>query len=343
MIGKFFGIFRGLFRYHKFKILFFIFSTLLCLVVLFPYPDLSDLASSKVAQATRNQVNLQFDDLGFGFLPQLGLKMTDVSLDLSLGQTQLPNLKVDSFGVAPSIFRILLGGLSGKVSPQKAAAFVKKVQAEGLFKGDLTTYLSGSQKLGAIDNALGVNIDVEKIDLGSLTNYLKQAGKSPVIVKGGADLKADMTVDVAMKEQPKGDFNLSMNKFNLPANSYNLGGFTVPLPGVFFKQVNMIGQLEDRDLKISKGQLGSSKDPINGTIQGKMTLGFVRGQAQPGPYDFVVDLELKKEFLDELGTFAPIIIDFIGKKYESKTNSGSRLKFRVKGTRFGPPPKFVDP
>ena len=348
MISKFLGFFTKLFRFHKMKMFFFVASNLFCLFLLFPYSDLSDLASSQVAQATRNQVNLQFEQLGFGFMPQFGMEMDKVSLDLSLGAVQLPNLKMESFGVAPNIFYSIWNGIFGGITPANAVGTIKKIQALGLFDGNLYAYIKASQKLGASDKAILLDLNFEDIHLQELTKYLKSAGKSPFVAKGVAQFVSDITLDTVFKEQPNGSYNLNVKKFSIPPTTYKvpLGGLPLdlPAPGLDSKVVDFKGKIEVLNLTIKKGTLGDIKDELFAEVTGKMVLNVKPGgRFDPGGYDFVVNLTLKQSFLDKLGSYGAILGGLIGEKHKRATNDGERYHFRVKGRNFKTNPTFSNP
>ena len=348
MIAKFFGFFAKLFKFHKMKMLFFVGSVFVCLFFLFPYSDLSDLASSQVAKATRNQVNLQFEDLGFGFMPQFGMEMDKVSLDLSLGALKLPNLKMESFGIAPNIFFSIWSGLFGGITPSNAAGTIKKIQALGLFDGNLYAYIKASQTLGASKKALLLDLNLEDVKLQELTRYLKSAGKSPFVAKGVAQFTSDLTFDTVFKEQPNGSYDLNIKKFSIPATTYKVpfGGVAVDMaaPGLAFKNVNFKGVMEDRQFVIKKGILGDIKDELFAEITGNVILNVKPGgKLDPGGYNFVINMTMKQSLIDKLGSYADILGGFIGEKFKRATNDGVRYNFRIKGRNFKSNPNFTNP
>ena len=63
------GFVRDIFKIHKLKIFTVVFSALLFFVMLFPFDDLSDLVTEKVAVATNNQVFLTFERLNLSLFP----------------------------------------------------------------------------------------------------------------------------------------------------------------------------------------------------------------------------------------------------------------------------------
>src|SRR5690606_12011490 len=90
-------------------------------LVMFPVDDLGDVVTEKIAQATNNQIFLQFDRLGLAFLPP-ALEMEEVAVDTPF----FPTLKASSMTLAPALGRLL--------TFKPGVSF----NAEGLLKGNLS-------------------------------------------------------------------------------------------------------------------------------------------------------------------------------------------------------------
>jgi hypothetical protein len=88
VLGTIFGPFFYVLREKKKMILLTILLIPLFAILIFPYDDLSDMITELIAQNSQNQIFVQFDDLGIGFLPP-SLKMSNVSLDTPI----LPTVK----------------------------------------------------------------------------------------------------------------------------------------------------------------------------------------------------------------------------------------------------------
>lgn len=329
------------------KIVFFFGSIVFCFLLLFPYSDLSDFTSAKISEATRNQINVQFNKVGFGLLPQLGLKMSEVSLDVALGQSKLPNLQLDSIGVAPNILKSIGNSISGKAKLAGIITMIRKVQALGLFGGDLNLYLSGSKKLGPSSDAIHLEVDAQKLDLRDLTKYMKSAFQTSFSAKGFANLSSDIVLDPLFKEQPDGKYELTLQNLNIPSASYTVPmngvSFPITLPGLKMDAVKFRGKIEDRRFIIEEGKLGDAKNDFFGEVTGDVVVNIrPGGRFDPGGYNLVVDLTLKDAMLGQLGAMAGILDGFVS-KYKRPTTNGVRYNFRLKAQRFGVPPSYSNP
>ena len=125
---------KNIFRFHKAKILLFFGLIVAFVVVFFPYDDLSDMITSQVAEASGNSVYIQFEDLSVGFLPQPGVKMSNVVIEHPLIAGEL---RADTLKAAPSILAAI------KQLP------LLRLKMENLFKGNLDLTTSPAAKMNA--------------------------------------------------------------------------------------------------------------------------------------------------------------------------------------------------
>ena len=350
ILGKIIPAITTVFKYHKKKILFLIGSTLLCFVLFFPYSDLSDFASAQISRATRNQVNVQFDDIGFGLMPQLGVRMNNVNMDFAMGSSKFPNLKLDSLGVAPNLLKTIFISMAGKAKLGEAMTMISKVQANGLFEGDINLYLSGSNKLGSEAKAVELEIDVNDLNLSELTKYTKSAMKTNLKAKGFAKLQSKIVFDPVFKEQPDGTYELNIKNLTIPASTQQIPFNGVPmalsLPGLKLDKVKLRGKISDRRFEIIEGKIGDVKNDLWGEITGDIILNLrPGGRLDPGGYNFVLDLNLKEAMISQLGAMMAIFDGMLG-KFKNSTTTGVRYKVRIKGNKIGlgaRPPQFSNP
>ncbi|MCJ8276175.1 MAG: hypothetical protein HRT44_13360, partial [Bdellovibrionales bacterium] len=177
------------FRFHKKKIVFFFGSFAFCALVLFPYDDLSEFVTQLISVNTANNVYIQFDELGFGLMPQLGLKMSNVIIE----SVYAPALDVDTLGIAPSITSLLFGTPGGTV------------KAYGLFQGEAIVSVGSSNELDTDGPEYGIDVEVEDLELKELTKLLKSNYNIPLQASGKSQIESTVHLDPSFKEQPKGD------------------------------------------------------------------------------------------------------------------------------------------
>jgi type II secretion system protein N len=311
------------FRNHKMKIVFAVFAFVFFLVVLFPYDDLSDLVTEKVAQATQNQVFLRFERLGLAaFPPSLALDQVEVDTPF------LPTLKAASMTLAPSIARLLA------FSP--GASF----SARDLFKGNL--YGSVGTKTQKDIQKIDFSVDYEKFDLKTTGDFFDSSWP----IQGQATIGVKGLVEMEFTEQPEAELEITIDKMILP----NTLPSTIPfvggtqIPQIQFSKVRLQGRLINREFIIDSGSFGEEKDVFRGLIKGKLQLTFVRmgQQIQPqfGPYDLRVDLQMDRGFEADLQRRLTIVYDMIG-RYKTATGKGARYMMRVSGTNFYNPPNVT--
>lgn len=312
-----------LFRNNKLKIVFCFFAFLFFLVVLFPYDDLSDLVTEKVAQATQNQIFLRFEKLGFSPLPP-SLALHEVEVDTPF----LPTLKMSGMTLAPSIARLLAFNPGARFS------------ADDLFKG----YLTGSVGTKKIKDRqkIDFSIDYEKLDLKSAGDFFE----SNWPIQGQARIEAQGLVEMEFTDQPEGEIEINIEKMILPNSLPNsipfVGGTSIPQ--IQFSKVKLVGRLINREFIIENGTFGEEKDIFRGALKGKLQLTLNRMgnaiQPQFGPYEIRVDLQMDRNFEADLQKKLTIVYDMIA-RYKTATGKGSRYMMRIAGSNFYLPPNVT--
>lgn len=315
--------FLFLVRLHKMKIIFAFFCFAFFLVVLFPFDDLSDLVTEKVAQATQNQVFLRFDHLGLAIFPP-SLKMDAVEVDTPF----LPTLKASSMTLAPSIARLLA------FSP--GASF----SANELFKGNVygTVGAKTEKERQKIDFDVTYN-DLDLLAAGDFFNVVWP-------VAGQASISANGNLEPEFAAQPEAELKVTIDKLTLPntlpANIPFVGG--TQIPQIKFTDVKLSGRLINGEFIIENGTLGQDKDPFRGGVKGKIQVNFIRQGTQVvpqfGAYEFRIDLNMDRAFETDLQKRVMIVYDMIG-RYKTATGKGGRYLMRVAGSSFQAPPNIT--
>lgn len=323
--------FLDIFRYHKKKILFLSAAISFWFVVLFPYDDLSDFITFKTTQMTQSQLYLQFDGLAFALLPQLGIKMENVLVEV----VNFPPFNVDTLGVAPK-FSLIFGKLAGVV------------KASGFFGGDVALHVSPSNQLEADGPELGVDLNLEKVALKDLSKYMQKYSNFPLTVSGETNFDSTLYVDTTYKVQPKGDVKLNIKNLDIPSSNIGLpmgGGaaMSMPLPALQLTNLEIEGNMRDGTFTIKKGTIGDPKNDLNGTITGDIHLNIApNGRVSTGGYNLVVNLNIGDTLKRQLGTVLSFVDIYqgIGEKYKFDSLRGVRYAMRIKANNMATPPQI---
>ena len=301
-------------------------TLLFCIIfvfTLFPFGDLSDFISSKVSTITGNQVYLQFDQL------QINPLSASVSLDNVLLETkQLDNLTIKNLTAIPSILSFINKKPDGQII------------ADGILSGKATVKLnslpSSQSGKGPEIQKSNVQLALEKISLKDLKNTLNLS----LPISGFLNLNSNSVIDFSFQEQPDGELNATIQKFELAAGSVNLSDLgSLNLPEIKFSSVELKTKFQSGKLVIETGKLGTSVDDLSGTIKGEINLFIqnVNGQMSPviNGYNLSVDLIAKPNFIERAGFF----LSFID-RFKSIDAAGTRYKMKLISSGPGLPPQM---
>jgi type II secretion system protein N len=308
----------------KLKIFLAFLSVLVFLVVLFPVNDLGDLVSTQVAQLTKNQVFLQFDDLQMSVFPGPGLKVSQVHVETPT----LPPILAQEIKVAPSI--------SGLIAQQPYGT----VNAKGLFGGDIVINVKSGARS---DNGVArqrVELTANRLNLQDL----RELGHIPVMMKGKLDVSSVALVDVTFAEQPEVELTMNINQFEIPPSTLALEDLgDLAIPEIKVSRVDLKGRLAAGNFIIENGVIGKEGDDLQGTIKGNLTLTFAKSEFNPngavqpvlGPYSLSLDLRPSRKLQDSAAT----MLSFLD-SYKSTASDGIHYKIKVSGDSFRAPPSL---
>ncbi|MCB9026852.1 MAG: type II secretion system protein GspN [Bdellovibrionaceae bacterium] len=313
MLQKIAQFIINIFKFHKKKILFIILSTIFFLFLLFPYEDLSDLVTEKIAQATNNQVFVTFEDLNLSLFPAIGLDMKDVKLELQ----NLPTIEVKALSISPSLISLL------KFKP----GFVSKI--EGLMDGNIQLAVKSGNKTSEKVLMQNVDLEGENIELSQLKNFVKL----PLELKGRADFNLTADIDPQFNEQPDGELSISTKALNLPSTSLPTPFGEIPFDEKNFEKLSVKGRLVGGDLIIEQFELGSLKDPLFVRLKGRIGLQIEQSPTglvpRPGAFDLKVQIISKSSENKDLRLF----INFLD-NFKLSANGLDTYTLRVTGRNF---------
>lgn len=314
MLQKIARFIINIFKFHKKKILVIIASAIIFALWLFPYEDISDLVTEKIAQASQNQVFVTFEKLSLSFLPVLGLEMQEVKLELQ----DLPAIEVKALSIYPSLLSLL------KMKP----GFVANM--EDFMKGNVQLTLKPGVSENENVNMQNIDLEVENLDLAQLKNFIR----IPLEIRGIASFVITADIDPKMNEQPDGELSLTASQLTLPSTSVPTQFGELPLPEMSFANWLMKGRLVGGDLIIEQLELGSKSDPLSVRMKGRMGLKFMPmpngGIApQPGAYDLKLEINSKTAENKDLKLF----LGFLD-KYKTSTAEHDIYALRIKSINF---------
>jgi type II secretion system protein N len=284
--------------------------SILFFVLRFPVDDLNDMITTKVAQATGNQVYVQFDKMALGFLP-LSLELEGFSVEAP----GLSPLTIKRLEVVPSLTSLLL---------QKPAG---RLQAEGLFRGVIKAELSAGKKLEGGIQTFDIAIEGEGLQLNDLRQYFQ----SPVAVRGKANLNIKGYIDPTWQAQPDLSLELAATGLELQSSSVNTLMGPLNLPDLKMSGLNAKSRLSAGNLLIEDVTIGKeNQDELAGKVSGQMGLELKgRGpQVFPlmGSYSYKVNLGVQKTLEDRAKTFLLLI-----EAHRTPEALGGRYRFNVLG------------
>ncbi len=306
-MGQLMSIFKWLGR-HKWKFVLMFVSALTFIFLLFPFSDLSDLVSSQVSKLTHNQIFLQFEKMRVSVFPEAGLALDEVYVE---GQG-IPALKAREIVATPSLSSLITQKPAGTIS------------AKGFLKGDIEVSLKPGTKSENGVERQKVQLTAKRLNLSELRELLQM----PIVLKGNVDASSSALIDLTFQEQPDMDFNLKVDRFELPTSNVQTQMGPLTLPDLKLASVEIRGRLSGGKLLIEEGLIGKDSDEVHGTIKGDigMVIQNQNGSAAPllGAYNFDINLNIKKSFQDK----AQLFLSFID-SYKTPTPEGALYKFRV--------------
>jgi len=302
---------------NKGKILLLLVSVLIWLVVLFPFSDLSDFMAEKIATMTNNQIFLHFSNLQISWWP-LGLEFGDISVDTPATGTLTAQEVIVSPSPAALFSRVPLG----------------TVNAQGFCHGNLEISIKSGKKSEAGVDRQRIEIKAEHLNLQDL----RDVGQLQMALKGQLDLQGTMLVDFSLGEQPEGDVLIQVEKFEIPAQTFNSLMGPINIPDLRLNTVELKGHINAGHLNIEEGRVGHDGDEVRGSIKGGIAVvlnpptGF---QPQLGPYSFDLDLTIKTALEERLNLFLVAVSQF-----KTSVGDSSRYRFRLSAQNPNFPPSM---
>lgn len=299
----------------KLKIFTLLLSTMIFLLIIFPFDDLGDLASSQVAKLTNNQVFLQFDHLKINLLP-IGLKMSEVYIDTS----SVAGIYAKDLIITPAI--------SGLINQKPYGDIV----AKGMLRGDVEISIGTGPRSDNGKERFKINIDAKKI---SITD-LKKMINLPYNINGQSDLNSEVLVDPTMADQPEAKFDLKIQKLEVPQITIDSPMGAITLPEFVFSRVDVKGRLAAGKIYFDVINLGEEMNELHGSVKGNLAMN-INSKLYPqfSNYSFDLDLRTKDSFLKKAGwMLAPL------DSYKFPIPGGSQFKFKISGLNFYGPPNI---
>lgn len=312
-------------------------SALFFFVMFFPFNDLSLAISSTVARMTNNQVYVQASQLNFHLIPKPAISATDIEIE-----TALPPIKAQWAKFTPGLFSLLFSaptlikasGGDPQAMKDMSSALGMSFDAQGIWGGELELSV-GSGKKGERGPRSRIYLSLEEVNLAEVQRW----SQISTAFSGQASFETDILVSPSFEEQPDGEYNIHISKFNLPAGTVSVpmgeATFPISVPHLTLAEVVLKGRLVGGNLVIEQGQFGRPQDPLNGRIKGQLGLRFQpSGQGivpQFGSYNLTVDLNTSATVQKELSfAFFPL-----EPAKQPVAGGGARYLFRATGQGIG--------
>ena len=305
-------------RKNLWKIVILSLASLVLFLFLFPASDLHDKISSEVALRSQGSIYMEIE--GFFLLPN---------------KISLQNLEIEPRNFSP----LKVQQLDFSFSPVKLFRMARdrtpygEISAENLFGGHLTVDIQPGPPSVSGSPQLELKTDVNRLSLQRVSRF----AKAPLPMKGIVNLQAEGLLDPTFSEQPDGKLQLVLEKFELPAGSFDSPMGPVPTPSLSLSTIQITGRINEGRFYIDQGRIGGPNDELFGTIKGSLQLslaGGAGGVVTPrfGAYDLDVDLQTTRDF-DEKVQFLILL-----NAYKKPTEKGSQYKFKLMGQNFMGPP-----
>lgn len=296
-------------RFQKKKIFVAFSAFLFFLVTLFPFRDLGDFVTGRVAELTQNSVYIVFKDLGISLFPQPGIQMEGVTLDNPL----FPTLTADSLFVSPSIL--------GLITFRPGV----KVDAGGLLGGNVHVVTRGGEATKAGPRKQHIDLALDGVNLKNLSQFLQ----SPIPLTGGLSSEIEMTIDPSFADQPEGALSINAQPLKWSGASVPTPMGAFPIPDLSFKSLQIDSELKKGRLTISKGQVGSSGDElvakVTGSVEVKVAPGLQGVQLIPGGYDLNINLQVRSSLASKAG----LLLNFIDAYRKPNADGSNQYVFRI--------------
>lgn len=321
-MGKIFSPITSLFRFHKLKLVGVLALAILFALLIFPYDDLTDLATAKISQITNNSVYVEFSSLDLGLLPP-AVDMGDVAVETAT----LPAIKASRISVVPWISGLILG--------KQGAA----VDASGLFGGAIATDVREGDKTKSGERIKTIAVDASSLKLGEVSKFLSQGNLSSLLLQGTMSLDTQMVVDPSFEAQPSGDVGIKIDGFTLPGQTLRItmspGSAPMPLslPEVKMGNTALKAKMGEGTLQITDLSFGNDQT-LAGKVTGQLGLTFRRSPAgvQPivGTYDLRINIRMPKAFV-QANERAGLSLAFamLPPTARKETAKGTELAFRL--------------
>lgn len=307
------------FKFHKKKIFLFLAAIVVFLVLLFPYDDLGDIVTQKVSELTQKQVYLQFDEMGFSLYPQPGIRLEKVYVESAFA----PTLKLGALAIAPSL-RSLLSFKPGV-----------SVYAEDFLGGNIQASTRGGEESSKGTLRQIVNINLDKPQLGEI---LKLAA-APIKLNGDLNGDIQLDIDPDFADQPSGEINAQIDRFELPSSSIPTPIGPLSLPGLKISSIQLAARITKGEIFIDRLILGNSRDELNGQIKGRIRVNFrkrgVQLTAQCRDYELTVNLKTLPSLQKKAGLFLTFI-----DSYKKPGIGSTAYDMKITGSNCNLPPRI---
>lgn len=298
---------------------FFLPAYILFTILTFPTNDLRHVISAKIAQATQNRVQVQFDKIAIHLLPKPSLYLEKVQVDT----LTMDSLKMDDLSIAPSI----LGLITFKPGVN--------LSSNDFFSGNLELSARQGSKTAKEVTKQVVEVQIEKLKSTEVLEFFQKNFPIQTLL----NLKLNADIDPSFQEGIDGSLQASTDRISIRPFSIPGEFGAIDIPKTQISSLQLSADVKKNNIKITDAQLGKAGDTIYGSLSGDAKIKMLATPAGPklasASYDLVLNLSIQKSFLNQL-VFKPIIEGFLSPKNANE----SLLKLRISANRLGGPPNI---
>ncbi len=304
---------KNIFYYHKKKVLFFIFTVALFLVVLFPYSDLTSFSKDEINKNLKSTgLSADFSKISLNLYP-FGVQTTDLEVG---SRTFKKPLSAGSVTLRPNLISLMQFKLGG------TALF------SDLFSGDAKLSLTLDGKTDEDTQKFKINLETEGLSLEEIASFQNL----PLKLKGLIGGNLEMSGEESFRTQPQGTFRFNLKNAVIPDSIPipNFGDFPLPKK-IIWENSNLFGKIEKGKIQITNGTLGTKKAPLNGRYRGFINCSFSKSKMACTNYDFKVELELNAEFERKLASQFKTFFTKDMVNIQKLPQGGAKYSFTVQG------------
>ena len=213
----------------------------------------------------------------------------------------------------------------------------------GVFKGDVNVDFADGDKMKSGDRIKNISVVTQKLDLGDVSDYLRNANMLALTLKGAMSLNTVMKIDPSFAEQPSGTVGLDIASFSMPSQMLQTQMGPLQSPPLSLGKVTVQAKMSDGNLELTDVNFGGTKDGLSGKVTGQIAVSMRKQGTMVNPvvgaYKLGVNLTIPKAFLTSYPTFGMAVglLDGMVGRFKQETPTEVKYAFNASGMPGGVP------